>query len=141
MRDASGLRPTRPCNQTNPRSGGILCETFTLPRIRSRRARCVHCSRVTRATEIPYVGSDLCRAGDRPMQHTAVAAVSSFSEIYLQPDHARIPSPRITFRVDKNAEQAASFAMPTFFCTGCLTSFFTSDSLMNLELVLPLGKF
>lgn len=40
-----------------------------------------------------------------------------------------IPSPRITSRVDKNAEQAASFAMPTFFCIGCCR---TSDLISHV---------
>lgn len=89
----------------------------SLSRTHLRRARAFIArveSRKSRSSE-----ATCARPGIAPCtlsQHAA--AVSSFSR-YLQRDHACIPPLRIMSHVDKNAEQAASFAMPTFFRTGC----------------------
>lgn len=59
--DASGERPTRPCNRFR---SGVLCKTLAFSHTFEKGSR-VHCSR--RVTEKPFVGSDLREAGNRPV--------------------------------------------------------------------------
>lgn len=82
----------------------------------------VHCSHVTRAR----YGNAARRKRPAPDRESPCVRFRSMLQLQLCPPFQGvyrkiilIPSPRITSRVDKNVKQAASFAIPTFFCIRC----------------------